>query len=594
MSNPRPDCLTGADVKMLLTRSGRPRRCSALEEHLTVCPRCREEMTEQQEFEQIRQSVAPTDPPRPVVHGYRVEELLGWGGCGQVWKAFRDGLAEPRVLKVLRPELFGPEALALLRREANTMQALKWHRNRVPLLDLIEQDGRVVLVMPFVAGGPLHRLAPLPWERAVRYVADAADGLLPVHAAGLLHRDVKPHNLLRDAAEDVALLTDFGLAARADRQTFGGCTYGYAAAEAIEGRAEAASDVFGLAATLFFLIAGRPPFPTGDRTLSLAAVRHGLPATVPELAALPRSLEQLLRAGLAPKPARTANAGGVRGPAAAYRPRRAGGAVTAAGGGANGPGPAGRDGVAIDPQGRSEPVLACSNRDAESPPPARLRTGDIVRVEIRADQDGHLTMLNFGSSGRFRVVVPGVIAKETRLGPDRPQALKFRLDTASGRDEMAVLWTRGAGSGVGGGVAGADSDGAADGARSRLERSGAGDRGDTPPRLGRDRAQHRSRAMIASRSRRGNIERRPQVPESDEVQIQIGAAHQQVVRLYQQGRYREALELAQQVSELARIHLGEGHRDFAATLNSLARCTVMGDYARAEPLFSRAWRLSEN
>src|SRR5262249_1136082 len=120
------------------------------------------------------------------------------------------------------------------------------------------------LVLEYVAGGSLAELlkeeGPLSWQRAARYIANVAEGLVEVHARGLIHRDLKASNLLWGPARDEAKLTDFGVAGLlgATRTMVG--TLVFMAPEALQGRATAASDVYGLAATLFHLTTGELPF----------------------------------------------------------------------------------------------------------------------------------------------------------------------------------------------------------------------------------------------------------------------------------------------------------------------------------------------
>ena len=118
--------------------------------------------------------------------------------------------------------------------------------------------------MQYVSGGSLSDLlkseGPLDWQRAARYVADVGEGLLEVHERGIVHRDVKPANILWDPRRDEALLTDFGVAARlADPAAIAG-SIPYMAPEAFDGRVSPSLDVYSLAATFFHLVTGSAPF----------------------------------------------------------------------------------------------------------------------------------------------------------------------------------------------------------------------------------------------------------------------------------------------------------------------------------------------
>src|SRR5262249_22668130 len=153
------------------------------------------------------------------------------------------------------------------------------------------------LVLQYVEGGSLEQrvqhAGPLPWALAARYVADVAHGLREVHALGVIHRDVKPANILWDCRKDEALLTDFGIAAHlADPATVAG-TIPYMAPEAFDGALSPALDVYGLSASLFWLITGETPFRSRDAVLLIDEVRRGLPSPDPRCAGLPAPLEGL-------------------------------------------------------------------------------------------------------------------------------------------------------------------------------------------------------------------------------------------------------------------------------------------------------------
>ena len=158
------------------------------------------------------------------------------------------------------------------------------------------------LVMQYVPGGSLADLlkseGPLDWQRAARYVADVGEGLLEVHARGIVHRDVKPANILWDPRRDEALLTDFGVAARLSEPGGRGRLDPLHGPEALDGRVSPSLDVYSLAATFFHLVTGSAPFP-GLKVADLKdQVRRGLPDPDPRCAGLPEPLERIIRAGL--------------------------------------------------------------------------------------------------------------------------------------------------------------------------------------------------------------------------------------------------------------------------------------------------------
>src|SRR5262249_32839385 len=155
-------------------------------------------------------------------------------------------------------------------------------------------------------GGPLSKQTrpdrPMRWERAARYAADVGDALTDLHARGILHRDIKPANILWDRSRDEALLADYGIAAYLHQGGVGG-TPGYIAPELREGQASAKSDVFSLAATLYHLVTGHPPFEAQGLVTSLKQARAGLRRPVEALRIVPQAIEEVILAGLEPDPA---------------------------------------------------------------------------------------------------------------------------------------------------------------------------------------------------------------------------------------------------------------------------------------------------
>jgi serine/threonine-protein kinase len=193
---------------------------------------------------------------------YRLERLLGEGALGLV---FRDmgGVA----VKVLRPEWARDEiARARFLREARLARRIR-SSHVVPVLETGEVDGVVYLVMPLYARSLAERLrtsGPLALDACSDLAAQLGKGLDALHGAGILHRDVKPSNVLLD--DGVAALTDFGLARAADstRLTHEGQVLGslhYLAPELIEGaEATTASDIYALGCLVYETVVGAPPF----------------------------------------------------------------------------------------------------------------------------------------------------------------------------------------------------------------------------------------------------------------------------------------------------------------------------------------------
>ncbi len=401
-----------------------------------------------------------TAPFDPFPGEYRLVRRLGRGAFGEVWLADDlSPLARPVALKFLRlsPSARRREqALEALRNEARVLGSLR-HPNIVPV-HAWRQAGdppAPCLVLGYVSGGSLDRAVErggaLPWATAGRYVADVAEGLSLLHAKGVIHRDVKPANILLDPGADEAVLTDFGIAARlAEPGTIAG-TPRYMAPEAFRGEASPALDVYGLAASLFWLVTGQPPFdgPTADDIRD--AAERGLPAIDLRFAALPGELERLIRAGLAARPeARpplAAFVGDLRGalnalladcltmPAAApvnlrllvWRQVNPHTCVPVASG-----------------CRAADPILRDLERVPAEPARLELHTGDRLRVEILADQAGHVTVFNVGPTGNLNLLYPATPGQGApRVEGNEVLHLRdVELTPPAGKERLFALWTR--------------------------------------------------------------------------------------------------------------------------------------------------------
>jgi serine/threonine protein kinase len=203
-----------------------------------------------------------------VVGPYTVEALLGVGGMGRVYEAVSPG-GEHVALKVVKRDLARDTVFRRrFDREASIAQRVI-HKHVVPVLDRGEHDGIPYLAQRFIRGGSLaDRLqneGTLSVEDAVRITLWVASGLDAVHAAGLVHRDVKPGNILLDE-QGVAYITDFGLAkdSQASVLTRPGQALGsidYMAPEQIRGEeVSAPTDVYALGCVLNEVLCGSPPF----------------------------------------------------------------------------------------------------------------------------------------------------------------------------------------------------------------------------------------------------------------------------------------------------------------------------------------------
>jgi serine/threonine protein kinase len=196
---------------------------------------------------------------------YRLEGTLGHGGMALVYLAYDEELGRPVAIKVLAENLAGDESLReRFLREARLAGRLS-HPNVVQVYDGGEADGRLFIVMEYVPGQTLARCGKLPSDETVPLALQACAGLQHAHDAGLVHRDIKPGNLLL-RPDGVLKVADFGIARAAENTqlTQFGTVLGTAAYLAPEQAAgeevTAATDIYALGAVLYELLTGRPPY----------------------------------------------------------------------------------------------------------------------------------------------------------------------------------------------------------------------------------------------------------------------------------------------------------------------------------------------
>ncbi|MEU5981789.1 MULTISPECIES: serine/threonine-protein kinase [unclassified Streptomyces] len=246
---------------------------------------------------------------------YKAHQILGRGSAGTVWLG--EGPEGPVAIKLLREDLASDQELVgRFVRERTALLGLD-HPHVVSVRDLVVDGNDLALVMDLVRGTDLRtrldrerRLAP---EAAVAIIADVADGLAAAHAAGVVHRDVKPENILLDMEGPLgpggahpALLTDFGVAKLIDtpgrtKATRIIGTPDYLAPEIVEGLPpRAAVDIYALATVLYELLAGFTPFGGGHPG---AVLRRHVTETVVPLPGIPEELWQLIVQCLAKAPA---------------------------------------------------------------------------------------------------------------------------------------------------------------------------------------------------------------------------------------------------------------------------------------------------
>jgi serine/threonine-protein kinase len=243
---------------------------------------------------------------------YRLVGRIGGGGMGEVWEADDTVLGRRVALKVLVQELADdPRATRRFVREARATARLT-HPNVTRIYDFGRDGGLPYLVMELLDGDTLaDRLAggPMPPAEAARIGSAVADALDAAHGRGIIHRDVKPSNVLLTRAGEVKVM-DFGIAAAADEShsTTGSGLYGtaaYISPERAAGQAATpAADVYSLGAVLYELLTGRPPFLSDSPVLVVRAHLHERPRPVRELAPwVPARLADTCEAALAKDPA---------------------------------------------------------------------------------------------------------------------------------------------------------------------------------------------------------------------------------------------------------------------------------------------------
>jgi serine/threonine protein kinase len=287
---------------------------------------------------------------------YELDEVIGRGGMSTVYRATDTVLGRTVAIKVLSPALAegDPVWVARFRREARAAASLT-HRGVATVYDTGVEDGARFIVMECVPGNSLatilHDEAPLAPTRAVRIGAEVADVLSAAHAVGIVHRDIKPGNVMVSPDGTVTVL-DFGIARSSDATTLTQTvsvlgTAAYMAPEQASGQAaDARSDIYSLGCVLYAMLSGAPPF-SGDLAAAVlhqhvnsepSSLRDVMPAVPPSLAGLvdrmlaksprdrPQSAGEVrdrLRRALAPTAEPLAMGGGLA-PAAASgaRPRR--------------------------------------------------------------------------------------------------------------------------------------------------------------------------------------------------------------------------------------------------------------------------------
>ncbi|MFI6035917.1 serine/threonine-protein kinase [Streptomyces sp. NPDC051315] len=232
------------------------------------------------------------------VAGYRIEDELGRGGMAVVYRARDLRLDRTVALKLLAPELARNDTFRQRFTHESRVAAAIDHPHIVPIFEAGEADGVLYIAMRYVVGSDLRHLlddrGPLPLPTAVRIAAQVASALDAAHEHGLVHRDVKPGNILVARGTDShhpehVYLTDFGLTKKSQSLTgftkvgqFVG-TLDYVAPEQISGRpVDDRCDVYGLGCVVYETLAGHPPFRRDDDMALLWAHQYDDPPPITE------------------------------------------------------------------------------------------------------------------------------------------------------------------------------------------------------------------------------------------------------------------------------------------------------------------------
>ncbi|MBL8819852.1 MAG: serine/threonine protein kinase [Planctomyces sp.] len=257
-----------------------------------------ESSEESLDFEPISLDFLET-APHPEMLGrldrYAIERVIGIGGMGIVLKAYDTELHRVVAIKVLAPQLAHRfTARRRFAREAQAAAAVV-HSHVIPIHN-VESDGKLpYLVMQYVAGESLQqrvdRLGPLTITETLRIAQQTASGLAAAHAQGLVHRDVKPANILLEDQVERVLLSDFGLARTVDDASLtrtgvvAGTPWYMSPEQALGDSIDHRSDLFSLGCVICFMLTGRPPFPAKNAMAVLNRICHEPHVDIPSVRA---------------------------------------------------------------------------------------------------------------------------------------------------------------------------------------------------------------------------------------------------------------------------------------------------------------------
>ncbi|MBS2017263.1 MAG: protein kinase [Deltaproteobacteria bacterium] len=328
-------CLDDETLALLLEGALDPREEDAVRAHIDRCDACRSLFAEAARGSEsgltrpsTRGRAAPylgTKPGDVISNKYRIEREIGVGGMGQVFAAHHLDLDQLVAIKVLRPEmLHDRDAIRRFAREGRAAAAIR-SDHAVRILDVGRiEGGPPYLVMEYLEGRDLASIlekgGPLPYAEAALYVSQACEALAEAHDLGIIHRDVKPHNLFVTTGrhgEPLVKVLDFGLAkainanadltasAKTGTNVMLGSPF-FMSPEQVDSRKDIdhRTDVWSLGATLYHIVTGVPPFVAPNIHLVCARIlTEDFPPLTRRRPDAPRELEALLRRCMARDPA---------------------------------------------------------------------------------------------------------------------------------------------------------------------------------------------------------------------------------------------------------------------------------------------------